>query len=84
MSRSIREDAYRSYYLHAWDVLLVLFTVKLWPWDEWWEAIKELASFFFLIFCVLTFPIVVPIAAFMRKREAMRILKRARGVAKYE
>jgi len=76
MGRSIREDAERSYLLHGWDTLKDLFMFNRWPWSDWWEATKEIGGFLFLIFRVITFPVMVPIAAIMRKRYAVRSLQK--------
>lgn len=75
--RSIREEKKRSYWLHCQDVFVLLVRVDRWDWQgwarDWWDAIGSLIGVLFAICCLVCFPVVVPWAAYCRKRRATKL-----------
>lgn len=76
VGRSIREEKERSYRLHCWDILVLLFRVDQWDWEgwvkDWKDAIGSLICVLLAICCLALFPIVVPWAGYCRKRTAAK------------
>jgi len=76
MGRSIRQEAERSYLLHCGDVFRDIFRVDKWPWGHWLDGVCTSINFMSAVLCLIAFPIMVPVAAFYRKKEAIELLDR--------
>jgi len=75
---SLKEQAEASYWWHCKDAFKTVFSLKALPFSEWLNAFNLVAGFFFWLFCILLFPITVPLAGYTRKRYAKKLVEKYR------
>jgi len=70
--KTIRSEAEAGYLYHCGQAFMVVVRLHYWPWGDWWEALCTLATFLEAVACLVLLPVIVPLAGYTRKRDAMR------------